>query len=210
MKDAIDKRNDRERIARGIVKRRNVVFQSQEEVERRRREEEGEKQKEEAMELVKRLKQEKDREHALEIERLLAERTALEKQLKSGMDATGKKPMDGVTQERVEAILSEKSKQLQDLIASKGMEMEQKSRQVEASLEKNTGEDEQGAETDISENNIPIAETGAEEDMQPMETLDEASGIMEEAELMEQDSISAETKEAEEDGTDMKTEAAVE
>ena len=32
MKDAIDKRNERERIARSIVKRRNIVYISQEEL----------------------------------------------------------------------------------------------------------------------------------------------------------------------------------
>ena len=181
MKDAIDKRNEREMVARGIVKRRNVVFLSQEEVERKQRKEEGEKQKEEAMELVKRLKQEEDRKHAMEIERLLAEREVLEKQLKSGMDATGKRPMDGVTQERVEAILSEKSKQLQELITA-GMEMEKKSSSMEASVEENTESDEQRAEADISENGIPASETGAEADTQPMETVDETSYVVEDAE----------------------------
>ncbi len=109
-------------MARGVVKRRNIVYLSQEEVERRKREEEKQQkmadEREAAEKIVKQLKEEEDRKKAMEIERLLAEREMLEKQLATGLDATGKKPMSEVTQERVEAILSEKSKQLQELIAA--------------------------------------------------------------------------------------------
>ena len=38
MKDAIDKRNERERIARSIVKRSNIIYTSREELERRAQE----------------------------------------------------------------------------------------------------------------------------------------------------------------------------
>lgn len=119
MKDAIDKRNERERIARSIVKRSNIIYTSREELERRANEEKQQKRQEErtaAEEVVKKLKDEQNKKMAMEIQRLLAEQEMLEKQLETGMDASGKRPMNGVTQERVEAILSEKSKQLQELI----------------------------------------------------------------------------------------------
>ena len=46
MMDAIDKRNQRERIARSVVKRRNIVYITQEELERKQQEEERQKEKE--------------------------------------------------------------------------------------------------------------------------------------------------------------------
>ena len=131
MKDAIDKRNDRERIARSIVKRRNIVYTSQAELDRRRQEE-AQKLKQDrteaAEQLVKQFKDEAKKKQAMEIERLLAEQAMLEKQLETGMDATGKKLMDDVTQERVEAILSEKSKQLESIISANAVQVEQKLR----------------------------------------------------------------------------------
>lgn len=125
MKDAIDKRNEKERIARSIVKRSCVIYTSREELERRAQEEKHQQmqeQREAAEEVVKRLKEDQNKKMAMEIQRLLAEREMLEKQLETGMDATGKRPMSEVTQERVEAILSEKSKQLQELIAAHSVE----------------------------------------------------------------------------------------
>lgn len=121
MKDAIDKRNQMESFARSIVKRRNIIYTSKEELERRQQ---AQKQQERqaAEEVVNKLKDEQNKKMAMEIQRLIAEREMLEKQLETGMDATGKKRMDGVTQERVEAILSEKSRQLQDIIAAHSME----------------------------------------------------------------------------------------
>ena len=47
MKDAIDKRNERERIARSIVKRYNVIYTSREELERRAQEEKHQQMQEE-------------------------------------------------------------------------------------------------------------------------------------------------------------------
>ena len=110
MKDAIDKRNEREKIARSIVKRRNIVYISKEELERRQQEESRQQDRETAEELARRLRDDEDKKKAMEIERLLAEQKMLEKQLATGMDATGKHPMDDITQERVEAILSEKDR----------------------------------------------------------------------------------------------------
>lgn len=176
MKDAIDKRNERERIARSIVKRRNIVYISKEELERRQQEEarqqQMQKEKEIAEELVRRLKEEENRKQAMDIQRLLAEREMLERQLESGMDATGKNPMDGITQERVEAILSEKSKQLQELIAANSVDMGEKMEAVQAPVPEDVKADESGAETDLSENDISAAEPGAEEIIQEMPDMD--------------------------------------
>ncbi len=124
MKDAIDKRNERERIARCIVKRSNVIYTSKEELERRAQEEKHKQLQEEreaAEEVVRKLKEDQNNKTAMVVQRLIAEREMLERQLETGMDPSGRHPMSGVTQERVEAILSEKSKQLQDLIAAHTM-----------------------------------------------------------------------------------------
>ncbi|MCI9082478.1 MAG: hypothetical protein HFI70_09265 [Lachnospiraceae bacterium] len=166
MKDAIDKRNDRERIARTIVKRRNIIYTSREELERREQEERNQKMQKErqaAEEVVQRLKEDENKKMAMEIQRLIAEREMLEKQLQTGMDATGKKPMSGVTQERVEAILSEKSKQLQDLIAAHSVENREKVKTVEPAVQKNDEENKTLAEKADSEEAMPIAEADAEE-----------------------------------------------
>lgn len=176
MKDAIDKRNERERIARSIVKRRNIVYISQEELDRRQQEEERHQQmqqeREEAEEIVRRLKEEENRKQAMEIERLLAQREMLERQLESGMDATGKNPMDGVTQERVEAILSEKSRQLQELIAANSVEMGKENEAVEESVPEDVKADESRAETNPTENDISVSEADTEESTQAMPDMD--------------------------------------
>ncbi len=121
MKDAIDKRNEQERVARCIVKRSNVIYTSKEELERRAQEEKHkqlQEEREEAEEVIRKLKDEQNNKTAMVVQRLVAEREMLERQLETGMDPSGRYRMSGVTQERVEAILSEKSKQLQDLIAA--------------------------------------------------------------------------------------------
>lgn len=144
MKDAIDKRNERERIARSIVKRSRVIYTSREELERQANEEKHKKLQEDreaAEELVKKLKNEQNKKMAMEIQRLVAEREMLERQLETGMDASGKYPMSGVTQERVEAILSEKSKQLQELIAAHSMDSGEKSQTMEETLPTDDGAD---------------------------------------------------------------------
>lgn len=176
MKDAIDKRNERERIARSIVKRRNIVYISQEELERRQQEEERHQQmqqeREAAEEIVRRLKEEENRKQAMEIERLLAQREMLERQLESGMDVTGKNPMDGVTQERVEAILSEKSKQLQALIAANSVEMGKENESVETSVSEDVQADESAAETNLTEDDLSVSEADAGENPQAMPDMD--------------------------------------
>lgn len=144
MKDAIDKRNERERIARSIVKRSNVIYTSREELERRANEEKHQQLQEDreaAEEVVRKLKEEQNNKMAMEIQRLIADREMLERQLETGMDATGKRRMSGITQERVEAILSEKSKQLQDLIAAHSVEDGPKSQDMEETLPADGGAD---------------------------------------------------------------------
>lgn len=163
MKDAIDKRNERERIARSIVKRYNVIYTSREELERRAQEEKHQQMQEEraaAEEVVKKLKDEENKKMAMEIQRLLAEREMLERQLETGMDATGRNPMSGVTQERVEAILSEKSKQLQELIAAHTMDSRKESQAVGETLPQDDGADNARAEAAGEEMALPSEEEG--------------------------------------------------
>lgn len=112
MKDAIDKRNEKERIAKSIVKGWNVNYITQEELERRRQEEERmhqtEEEREKSDEILKRLEQQAQNEKkkkADEIEALLAQ---VELESHKSSDTYGTTPMDGVTQEKVEAILSDK------------------------------------------------------------------------------------------------------
>lgn len=171
MKDAIDKRNEREKIAKSIVKRRNIVYTSKEELERRQQEEKRQENREAAEEMVKKLKEDEHNKQAMQIQRLLAEQQMLEQQLKTGMDATGKHPMDDVTQERVEAILSEKSKQLQDIIAAHNVENRQEDQTLEPAVSKNhephgTYTEEGSAQTDIQDA-TPVVQS----DLPDMEVL---------------------------------------
>jgi len=173
MKDAIDKRNERERIAKTIVKRRNIVYVSREELERRQQEEREQQMREErkaAEEVVNKLKEDANNKMAMEIQRLIADREMLERQLKTGMDATGKKPMNEVTQERVEAILSEKSKQLQDIIAAHSVESGEKIKAMEPGVQADAGSDGARTENDAAQAGLSIPETGAEEAAQNMGT----------------------------------------
>ncbi len=184
MKDAIDKRNEREKIARSIVKRRNIVYISKEELERRQQEESRQQDRETAEELARRLRDDEDKKKAMEIERLLAEQKMLEKQLATGMDATGKHPMDDITQERVEAILSEKSKQLQDIISASSIALAQKSEPVEIPVpEENQGND-AGAETDNAESDSSVPE-GASGETAPDGEMGQKEAVPLEEEIQE-------------------------
>lgn len=120
MKDAIDKRNEREKIARSIVKGWNVIYVSQEELERKRQEEEQTQQmaeeRKKADEILKRLEreaQEDEEKKAEELRAILAETGVKEHK---SIDTYGTTPMSGVTQEKVEAILNDKERMLQQLI----------------------------------------------------------------------------------------------
>ena len=167
MMDAIDKRNQRERIARSVVKRRNIVYITQEELERKQQEKERQKEKEKqesreaAERLVQQFKDERDKKRAMEIEQLLADQEMLERQLKTGMDATGKKPMDGVTQERVEAILNEKNKMLHDIIASSSVAVGEKNKPVEVSVPEEGAADGTQGKVDLAKNADSASEAGA-------------------------------------------------
>lgn len=171
MKDAIDKRNEREKIAKSIVKRRNIVYTSKEELERREQEEKRQENREAAEEMVKRLKEEEHNKQAMQIQRLLAEQQMLERQLKTGMDATGKHPMDGVTQERVEAILSEKSRQLQAIIDAHSMENSEKNQTVEPAVSANHEPHGPQTEEGVAQTDIPAAAPVAQSDLPDMEVL---------------------------------------
>ena len=186
MKDAIDKRNDRERIARSIVKRRNIVYTSQAELDRRRQEE-AQKLKQDrteaAEQLVKQFKDEAKKKQAMEIERLLAEQAMLEKQLETGMDATGKKLMDDVTQERVEAILSEKSKQLESIISANAVQVEQKAAPVEVPVPEENLLHESAGEAEAAQHIVSAAEDSSldgETDGEPGVSAEEAGSLQEE------------------------------
>ncbi len=174
MKDAIDKRNERERIAKSIVKRRNIVYITKEELERREQEEKHQQLQEDrkaAEELVKKLKDEENKKKAMEIQRLIAEREMLEHQLETGMDATGKNRMDEVTQERVEAILSEKSRQLRDIISAHAVEDGEEAKAVEPPISSDDGTNQSPAETGDGEADVPVPQAGLASDLPDMEVL---------------------------------------
>ncbi len=207
MKDAIDKRNDRERIARTIVKRRNIIYTSREELERREQEERNQQMQKErlaAEEVVKKLKEDENKKKAMEIQRLIAEREMLERQLQTGLDATGKKPMNGVTQERVEAILSEKSKQLQDLIAAHSVDNREKVQNVGTAVHENDEENKTMAEEADEKGNESLPEAGGQEVLPDEEELQTGPKVVEEfhpemLESLEEQYEMEEEEDAEED-----------
>ncbi len=173
MKDAIDKRNERERIARSIVKRRNIIYISQEELDRKKQEELEEQQRREreaAVRLVRQFKEESNKEQALEIECILADQEMLKRQLETGLDATGKKPMNDVTQERVEAILSEKNRRLQEIIATSFLGADQENKSVAVSLQEKNSADGPKAEEGNEKASVAVEETGAQNNESQMET----------------------------------------
>ena len=125
MKDAIDKRNERERIAKSIVKGWNVIYITKEELERQRQEEEQMQQTEEerrkADEILKRLQQEAREDEEKKAEELQAIMMQRELDSHKSQDTYGTTPMDGVTQERVAAILNEKERMRQQIIQNTEM-----------------------------------------------------------------------------------------
>lgn len=150
MKDAIDKRNERERIASSIVKRWNVVYITKEELERRRQEEERQEQKEEerrkADEILRRLEREAQEDEFKKEEEL----RALYAQVEAGSHTSnihGTVPMDGVTQEKVEAILSDKDRMLQQIIRDTGAALQ--NQKLEEGVGTQSQEDNTAADADI-------------------------------------------------------------
>ncbi len=158
MKDAIDKRNEREKIAKSIVKRWNVIYISKEELEQKRREEEHMQQMEEerqkADEILKRLEREarEDEEKKAEELRLLLAQQEIESHKSS--DMYGTTPMDGVTQEKVEAILNDKERVLQQIIQN--TETVSARDEVEEVLRQEFKEDNTTAEADNEEEAVQI------------------------------------------------------
>ncbi len=106
MKDKIDERNFKEKVARSVIKRYNVNYISQEELDRQRAEEEREK----AREIMQKLKAEeaaKESEKLREIERM---RLEVEKRQREE-EALAQPKEDfaaGVTEGQVEQLLSDK------------------------------------------------------------------------------------------------------
>lgn len=123
MKDAIDKRNEIQRIAKSIVKRSSVNYITKEEAEKLRLEAEEEerlnlKLEEEhrkAQEVLNRLEAEA-REDEEQKEREIRElMTQQEEEPVTNHASYGEMPMDDVTQDRVEAILSAKTRKIEEL-----------------------------------------------------------------------------------------------
>lgn len=154
MKDAIDKRNEKEKIARSIIKRWNVIYITKEELEKRRQEEERMKQNQEecekADEILKRLENEAKEDECKKAEEMQAILAQQEIEGHKNADTYGTTPMDGVTQEKVEAILNDKERMLQQII----QDTEMASAQQE--MEENVGEE-------LTEDNTTAEEKDAEE-----------------------------------------------
>lgn len=153
MKDAIDKRNERERIAKSIVKRWNVIYVTKEELERKRQEEERMEQQEEerkkADEILKRLQQEAEEDERKKAEELQAILAQKEIESHTSSDTYGTTPMDGVTQEKVEAILSDKERMLQQIIQNTEVASTQQT--VEEGIGEESEADNTGAEAIVEE-----------------------------------------------------------
>lgn len=164
MKDAIDKRNEREKIAKSIIKRWNVIYITKEELEKRRQEEERMKQnqeeREKADEILKRLENEAKEDECKKAEEMQAILAQQEIEGHKNADTYGTTPMDGVTQEKVEAILSDKERMLQQII----QDTEMASAQQE--MEESVGEK-------LTEDNTPAEEKDAEEVSEVVEESEE-------------------------------------
>ncbi|MBU5472307.1 hypothetical protein [Roseburia sp. MSJ-14] len=164
MKDAIDKRNEKEKIARSIIKRWNVIYITKEELEKRRQEEERMKQNQEecekADEILKRLENEAKEDECKKAEEMQAILAQQEIEGHKNADTYGTTPMDGVTQEKVEAILNDKERMLQQII----QDTEMASAQQE--MEENVGEE-------LTEDNTTAEEKDAEEVSEVVEESEE-------------------------------------
>ncbi len=157
MKDAIDIRNDKERFARSIVKRRNIMYMTKEQAKMH-------KDREDAELVIEQLLSENDRKSAALIEQLLAEQEMLQTQLYTGMDATGMAPMTQETHSRIEAILNEKNKQLQDLIAIHTVEEAKEDSSLDRAFPENAGANGFPAEEGTAGDGAPSGAQGFQED----------------------------------------------
>ena len=160
MRDAIDERNHRERFARSIVKRRNINYMTREQAQMC-------KDREDAEAVIEQLLSENDRKSAELIEQVLAEQQMLQVQLHTGMDATGTVPMTQENYDRIEAILNEKNKLLQDLIATHSVGADKEDQALEKAIpqggQPNGGRPEgTGAEAGTKDGGAGLEEEGAD------------------------------------------------
>ncbi len=175
MKDAIDKRNERERYARTIVKRRNIIYTSKEQLEYQHREErrqQMEKDQREAGALIDQLLREKDEKSASMIEQLLKEQSMLCKQLDTGTNAEGQLFASTAEQQRIEEILNEKNKALQELVAANSLENREKNKRMDPQVQTHPAPDGSGAETGITGEGVPDMQTDQGTDIQDMPDMD--------------------------------------
>ncbi|MEG0961377.1 MAG: hypothetical protein RR139_01525 [Lachnospiraceae bacterium] len=125
MKDAIDKRNEKQKIARSIVKRSNVVYITKEELKRRQEEEEEnakkqlvlEQERERAEEILRRLELEAEADEAKKTQEIEAIKylNQSQEEAENRHKMYGQNPMDGITQEKVGVILSDNDKKIEKL-----------------------------------------------------------------------------------------------
>lgn len=165
MKDAIDERNERERFARSIVKRRNINYMTREQAQIC-------KDREEAEVVIEQLLSENDRKSAALIEQLLAEQQMLQVQLNTGMDATGTVPMTQENYDRIEAILNEKNKLLQDLIATHSVGADQESQAVEKAVPQSSQPNRGEPESADAKDGTGAGEAGLEEEELDLPNMD--------------------------------------
>lgn len=156
MKDAIDKRNEQERIARCIVKRSNVIYITREEAERLEKEK---KERKKADEILKRLEQE-----AQEDENKKAKEIKEMMQQEQVSGEYGRNPMDEVTQERVEAILSDKERAIQEIIQNSGVD---RSIPADSKVEAELAAELEESNTRTEETDVPKAGTVQKEALMP-------------------------------------------
>ncbi len=119
MGDLIDERNRREKIRRSVIKRYNVHYITQEELERQQETEE-EKRVRETMEHLQAKGAAEEEAKRLEIQRAREERERLEREIFEASQPPsskyGMKEADEVTKEQVQAILEEKKSALDKFI----------------------------------------------------------------------------------------------
>lgn len=165
MKDAIDVRNEKERYARTVVKRRNIMYMTREQAQMH-------KNQEEAQAVIEQLLNENDKKSAAMIEQLLAEQQMLQVQLNTGMDATGTVPMSQENHDRIEAILNEKNRLLQDLIATHSMEANKEDKAVDPAVPQDLLPDGGGAESMAEAYSMADGEGSPQEDDPDLPNMD--------------------------------------
>lgn len=128
MKDAIDIRNEKEKIQKSIVKRSNVHYITREELKLKEQDEIDRQQIQEergkADEILKRLEMEAQEDEAKKVAEIQEILRQQELDTHNRPETYGTTPMDGLTQERVEAILNDKEKKIQQIVLNGGMDSE--------------------------------------------------------------------------------------